>query len=540
MVMCTPHAKVPVVRACTLQAGPWKGSMPTNPTHLQRQGWLKLQLPVRCLTLSNSMGTPAAKSKPAANAEAARAEFCRAGIPDEVARKVLKWYQPYLRWDIQTKLRPALQLWVEQLGSQQLSARLQKAPLLLCHTPKECSGVYLWLASIGADVERIQQKVPRVMARPLDQVQSTLWAIQQALQLRDDQLPAFLKRHSYCLLYVPEHVSRTLHTVAELLAVPVTSQDMQGVVMLCDERLFMTKHDLLSKLVSFFCEEFGGGQHAAKAALKCGIYGVSAETMKTRAAELRAMLGWTKDELKQVVNAHPKILTKKPSTVASNMQKLQAHSFSSAQAVHVYASSPSIAGYDWSSSANREKLMYLRHVLQLSQAEISSRPVLLSTSLAQKIGPRSEFIYAYQGISPDTTLAVSGLLSYIISFSDVRFAARFNNLSASPPLVYDDQFKRHWQQRWTFLVCEMGLSHADICACRPLLQTSLLNTLAPRWHFLILLETAETDFKAADHLIALATLSDEHFAQAFSSASMGLVYDQNFMHCARGNLCRFW
>ena len=85
----------------------------------------------------------------------------------------------------------------------------------------------------------------------------------------------------------------------------------------------------------------------------------------------------------------------------------------------------------------------------------------------------------------------------------------------------------------------MGLSYADISACRLLLQTSLLNILAPRWHFLTLLETAQTDFKAADHLTPLAALSAEHLAQAFSSAGIGLVYDQDFMHCVRGNLCRF-
>ncbi|KAL3162619.1 hypothetical protein ABBQ38_008666 [Trebouxia sp. C0009 RCD-2024] len=465
MVLCTPHAKVPVLRACTLQAGPSEGSMQTNSTHLQRQRWLKPQLPVRCLTLSNSMGAPAAKSKPAANGEAARAEFCRAGIPDEVTTKILKQYHHYQRWDIDTKLRPALELWVEQLGSQQLSARLQKAPRLLCHTPEECSDVYLWLASIGADAERIQQKVPRVMARPLDQVQSTVCAIQQALRLRDDQLPAFLRRHPYCLRYTPEHVGQTLQTAAELLAVPVTSVEMQKDVVRCDERLFNTTPAMLSQRISFFCDEFGGGQRAARAALKYGIYKVSIETMEVRAAQLRALLGWTKEELDQSVTANPVILTQKPSTVASNMQKLQAHSFSSTQVLNVFASAPNIAGYDWSSSANKEKLTYLRHVLQLSQAELTSRPWLLGTSLAGKIGPRSEFLYACKGNSLDTTLAVSSLLSPSIGLSDARFAARFNNLSASPPLVYDDQFKRHWQQRWTFLIREMGLSYADICAC---------------------------------------------------------------------------
>ncbi|KAL3162610.1 hypothetical protein ABBQ38_008657 [Trebouxia sp. C0009 RCD-2024] len=377
------------------------------------------------------------------------------------------------------------------------------------------------------------------MARRLDQVQSTVWAIQQALRLRDDQLPAFLKRHASCLIFKPERIGQTLQTVAELLAVPVKSEEVQEVVMVCDERLFTINPAMLSQLVSFFCEEFGGGQHAARTALKNGVYRVSADTMRARAVELKAMLGWTENELNQGVTANPMILTKKPFTVVSNIQKLQAHSFSSAQALHVRASRPSIAGYDWSSTANKEKLTYLRHVLQLSQAELSSRPELLGASLARIIGPRSEFLYACKRINLDTSLAVSRSLSIITRLSDANFAARFNNLSASPPLVYDDQFKRHWQQRWTFLVCEMGLSYADICACRLLLQTSLLNTLAPRWHFLILLETAETDFKAADHLTALATLSDEQFAQAFSSASMGLVYDPNFLHCARGNLCRF-
>lgn len=56
----------------------------------------------------------------------------------------------------------------------------------------------------------------------------------------------------------------------------------------------------------------------------------------------------------------------------------------------------------------------------------------------------------------------------------------------------------------------MGLSIANISACRALLFTSLPNTVAPRWRLLTLLEAAQADFKAADHLTALATLSDEY------------------------------
>ncbi|KAL3135101.1 hypothetical protein ABBQ32_008045 [Trebouxia sp. C0010 RCD-2024] len=80
---------------------------------------------------------------PAATTGAAKAEFSKAGIPDEVTTKVLRQYHYYQRWDIDTKLRPALELWVKQLGSQRLSERLLKHPRLLVRTPAECSVVYL-------------------------------------------------------------------------------------------------------------------------------------------------------------------------------------------------------------------------------------------------------------------------------------------------------------------------------------------------------------------------------------------------------------
>ncbi|KAL3162621.1 hypothetical protein ABBQ38_008668 [Trebouxia sp. C0009 RCD-2024] len=527
------QAKVPHGRTWTLPT-----SVPKQTTHLPGLGWQQPHMLVRCSRPYRLTRVLAAISSPDANTGAATAEFPRAGIPEEVTSEVLK-YQPYLRWDVQSKLRPALALWVKQLGSQQLSARLLKQPKMLVRTPEECNGVYLWLASIGADAERIQQQVPQVMARPLDQVQSTVWAVQHILQLTDNQLPTFLKRHAFGLRYTPERVGQTIHTVAELLEVPVTSQDMHEVIMCCGRHLFQHDPAKVSQRISFFCDEFGGGQPAAKRGVTQRMYQMPPETMRARADELREMLGWTEDELNHRVAACPSILSQKPSTKLKNIQKLQAYGFSSAQTWDVYASFPTVAGYDFDSAGNVEKLTYLRQMLQLSPAEIASKPRLLATSFERTIGPRSEFLYACKGISPDTPLGLSRSLSYLTSLPDAKFASHFNDLSASPQLKYDDVFKQHWQQRWSFLILDMGLSYDDIAACRRLLQISLPNTLAPRWHFLVLLEVSRTEFKAADHLIALATLSDEHFAQAFSSASMGLVYDQNFMHRVRGNLCRF-
>lgn len=94
-----------------------------------------------------------------------------------VISQILMQYTTYLRGPTDTKLRPALQLWLKQLGIQQLSARLDKYPLLLLRKPEECSDVYLWLAALGVDAERVQHRAPRVMARQLKDVQSTVQAI---------------------------------------------------------------------------------------------------------------------------------------------------------------------------------------------------------------------------------------------------------------------------------------------------------------------------------------------------------------------------
>ncbi|KAL3162643.1 hypothetical protein ABBQ38_008688 [Trebouxia sp. C0009 RCD-2024] len=521
------QAKLPDASAWVLRGAQVK--RPYQQSHLQGQGWRNSQLVWHQSQPGRLKMLAAATSQAIANAEAARAEFWEAGIPDEVTTKVLNQYHHYLRWDIDTKLRPALQLWVKELGSHELSARLLKHPKLLLRTPEECSDVYLWLASVGIDAEQIQKRMPRVMARPLTQVQSIVRAIQQGLQLTDEQLPKFCEQHTASLIYSPERVGQTLQAVADLLAVPAASEEMRQVVMVCERSLFNLDPAVLHRRVSFFCEEFTGGQGTAKVALKQYVYCISARVMRARAAELKEMLGWTQDELSRNVQTHPKILTRHPSTILSNVLKLQTHGFTSAQALHIVASFPSVAGYDWNSPLNIEKLQYLQLFLQLSLEELASRPRLLAASFHLKLGPRSEFICRSRGSDPDMPAGLSGFPSYIQVCSDADFAARFNHVSASPPLVYDEAFKQHWHQRWTFLRNKMGLSVADISARRLLLFTSLPNTLAPRWHFLKRFESAQADFNATDHLAALATLSDEHFAREYNMASVCFTYDKRIV-----------
>ena len=63
----------------------------------------------------------------------------------------------------------------------------------------------------------------------------------------------------------------------------------------------------------------------------------------------------------------------------------------------------------------------------------------------------------------------------------------------------------------------MKLSVETIAAHQDLLLTSLPDRLAPRWQLLSSIASEQADFKAEDHLTALATLSDQDFAQSLQA-----------------------
>ena len=275
---------------------------------------------------------------------------------------------PNLEAMLRDQSKRALLPAIPQQNSKHLSECLKRGARLSTH--EKWSDVNMLWACVGVDVERIQQRAPQVMKRGLSQVASTSRAIRQALQLIDDERSAFFRQHVYSLLYSARCVLQTLQIVAGLLAVPLASKEMKDVIiMVCGQQLFHHDPAELCRRVTFFREEFNGGQHVTRMALKQSVYHVSAETMRTRAAGLRALLGLTQ-------------------------------------------------------------------------------------------------------------VALNRTFSF----------------------------------------------------------TSLLNTLAPRWHFLALLEAAQAGFKApaTDNLIALATLSDEHFAQAYDNADLGLTYDHSFRQHSKG------
>jgi len=126
-------------------------------------------------------------------------------------------------------------------------------------------------------------------------------------------------------------------------------------------------------------------------------------------------------------------------------------------------------------------------------------------------------LYQTGAIVAPNTIMTSGLASYLYR-SKAVFSERFSPPSAHPSMVFDSAFIDHWKQRWEFLRQRMKLSVKTIAAHQDLLLASLPDRLAPRWQLLSRLASDQAAFKAEDHLTALATMSDQDFAQAFQAS----------------------
>ncbi len=462
--------------------------------------------------MRRQLSTSAAKSASAGNADAVHAEFAKAGISAEATNKVFSQYKTYLNWDIETKLRPALQLWLQELGSKQLSEQLQKNEFLLLCKPEECNEVYLWLSSKGINAERVQQMAPKVMTRDIRAVQSTFEALQQAAAFSDTQMCTLLHKHSAALANGPERVLRTLQTVSMLLGMPTTSASFRQIIMAAHDRLFLQSPDTLHQRVTFFCQMYATGTHVTRTAIKMGVFATPEPVMQSRAAKLQELLGWDSEQLMQKLSAFPKLLNSEPSTIACNVHAMQGAGFSPTQVWAMCTKQPSLLGRKWTSDTNVEKLQFLTCLLDLTLNNIATNPILLNCSVERHLGPRVWFLFQIGAIDAPNKIMTSGSSSWISGGSKAGFSVKFSSPASNPSMVFDSAFTDHWQQRWQFLRQHMKLSVETIAAHQDLLLTSLPKRLAPRWQLLSKVARAHADFKAEDHLTSLAILSDHDFA----------------------------
>ncbi|KAA6418822.1 MAG: tRNA methyltransferase [Trebouxia sp. A1-2] len=299
-----------------------------------------------CSAVRRKLLTSATKSARAGKADAVQAEFAKAGISAEVTLKVLKQYKSYLTWDVETKLRPALQSWLQELGTEQLSQQLQKVQRLLICKPEECSEVYSWLMSKGVNAATVQQKAPVVLTRELRAVQSTFEALQQAAAFSDEQMCTLLHKHSVALVFGPEHVLSTLQAVGLVLDMPMKSDSFREVILAANDRLFSSNPVTVHQRVTFFCQTYATGPHVARTALTSGVFVTPEPVMQSRAAKLQELLGWDSEQLKQKLSADSNTLNIQPFTLARNVHEMQGAGFSQTQVWAMCTQHPALLDFN--------------------------------------------------------------------------------------------------------------------------------------------------------------------------------------------------
>ena len=118
--------------ACLLSAAHSRQAASAQSSPLRSQPLVKTAAMEHSAPPALSLDT---KSASAGKADAVQAEFAKVGISTGVIQRILKQHKPYVSWDIESKLRPTLHLWLQLLGTEQLFQQLQKARRLLVWKP---------------------------------------------------------------------------------------------------------------------------------------------------------------------------------------------------------------------------------------------------------------------------------------------------------------------------------------------------------------------------------------------------------------------
>ncbi len=270
------------------------------------------------------------------------------------------------------------------------------------------------------------------MTRDVGAVQSTFEALKQAASFSDAQMSALLHKHSIALSVGPERVVGTLQAVSLLLGMPLTSDSFKEGIMAAHDRLFLQSPATLHQRVTFFCQMYATGPHVARTALTMGVFTTPEPMMPTRAAKIQEMLGWNSELLKQKLSAQPNILNLEPSTIARNVQAMQAAGFSQTQVWEMCTKESTLLCCKWTSDRSVEKLQFLTCLLGLTLDDIAAKLNLLTCFVDRHLGPRVWFLFQRGAIDAPNNIMTSGIFSCMLH-SEVVFSKRFSAPSALVP-----------------------------------------------------------------------------------------------------------
>lgn len=188
------------------------------------------------------------------------------------SKKVLKQCKEYLQWDCESRLQPALQSWLQELGSKKLHEVLQYAPHLLERNPADCGEAFMWLLlsisytgkgykeprkwwhtrTFGVDAALIQRKQPEVMMQKLEDVRKTIDSVRWNTDFTELQLRSFLHHHCLALLFNEDHVADVLQAVAEAIGLPMACKGLRKSILFAPPELFgLSPASIIQRMLYF-------------------------------------------------------------------------------------------------------------------------------------------------------------------------------------------------------------------------------------------------------------------------------------------------
>ena len=480
--------------------------------------------------VSKAQGRPVKLPSPG-NEAAVRARFAQAGLSNSSINAVLRAYPHYLNWDPDTKLGPAVASWQQELGRKQFASDISQAPRLLLYSVQRHYDIIEWLSSMGVP----SSSSALLIASPVAALQATAAMYQAKLELTDEALAKLIIRSPGRLTSPAKKVDECIEAIAGLLGVPTASEKVRKIINRASAytQKFHCSAARIAPGVLFFAEKYGNGPGARETALLHYTYNIPPSVMQARAQHIQSKLDLSDAELRTMLSAFPQCLRLQSTTLDANLDKFSTSlQFSWDQVRSVCIRDPSMMARDWESKLQIEKLSFLRSVMQLSTQALADNYKLLMSSLPNRIGPRYEFLLHLVEVGHMKPEHLHHNSRLVHLRTDALFTVKFGSSAPASDVHYNQAFQSHWKQRWAFMTKHMQISIEDMAANRPLLLTSVKDTLGPRWAFFMLLSAHQEHFCAVDHLPNLALLHDSKFAELYGSdvGASPLVYDADFRH----------
>ena len=466
------------------------------------------------------------KASSAVKTAASRAELRQAGLADQAINYLFERYPPYSGWDVEKKMRPAIQAWQNELGTKAFPAKFAYWPFLLRHTPEAIQQLRQWLASLGVvDTDKALHSVPMLL-------DCRLWSLQANLaDLQARNMPHLLhiiKQHPGVLCHSPQRVQSACAAAIEALDMNVLSTETADFLSAAGRYLFGHSTSVMLNRYSSFCKKYSLTQCGVKQAFTSGIFTMTEDTIQQNADALKHKLCLNDADTKKIVSSHPKILTFSTDSVQRHVDVLVSLGFTVSQVKTMSLLQPNIVCFNFKSVQMTEKWEFLTRVMSCDSDTLTAHPKMLARSLHNVLGPRHAFVLQLVGDGILMQGASKEWLCKHCCNSEIRVQQVFANVSTRH---YDGDFKRQWRHRWLYLTNkhQQSFSIEDIAAHDMVLLASVKDTLGPRLSFLRALAVQQSSVSLTDSLTAVATLTDEEFAGVFDLPGCGLAYTAEYV-----------